>query len=223
MINADVHMLPPIFSHSRINRVILKHIMGRYEQWNYSMLRRLYRLFGKSIEHKRFLIDARKFFFGTMFSRYKVNTIDAFITKKLGCRDKKYGSLVITSDITSQFMANQKLDASVIKFSLLTKIERCVVRYLSLYYGYLPLCVHKICYESSGNNYEAIHGSHKYRNQLITYEFLRYHRIHNLSYYDLIIDASNPHKRAYKLKNDCDIRNLGITNELHNIECVKII
>lgn len=202
-----------MFSHSSINREILRHIMHvKSESWNYSMLRRLYRLFGKSREHRLFLEHARSYFFEITFRRYRVSNIDSLIQKKI------HRSL--TPQIVDHFRSNTETN---IRFTSLDKMDRCIVRYLAFYYGYLSLCTRKTLTEGSGNDYEMIHKSPHYEHQVITYEFLVHKKIHNLAYYQLVIDSPDPAKRAYRLRQDCSIRGLGVTYELHDIECIKVI
>lgn len=182
------------------------------ESWNYSMLRRLYRLFGKSRQHRLFLKDARSYFFEITFRRHRVHDIDSLIQKKI--------HRPLTPHIFNHFRSNNETS---IRFTSLDKLDRCIVRYLALYYGYLSLYTHKVLTEESGENYEMIHRSPYYEYQVITYEFMALKKIHNLAYYDLVIDSVDPAKRAFRLRQDCPIHGLGATLELHDIECIKVI
>ncbi len=109
-----------------------------------------------------------------------------------------------------------------ILFRSLSRKERCIVRYLALYHGYLYLFTGKMYREKIGDAYAKIHNSPSYKNQVITYKFMRTKGIHNITFYDLIIDSDKQDERAYKLKKDFPVECIGKTRVLHNLECINL-
>jgi len=207
-----------IFGHASINTVILSHLFNGTECWDYSMLKRIYRLFGKSREHYLFVTEARNLFFTKMFHGYGVNNINALLRKKTRIQEPSQ------SRVYKEFHIAMNEDRrKSIHFRSLNTQDRCIIRYLSFYYGYLCLFDGKQIREGIGNAYSDIHESPIYKNQVITYKFMCEHKIHNLSYYDLIIDSPFPHQRAYRLKQDVSVKYVGKTCISHHLECIYLL
>lgn len=207
-----------VFANQTINTVILSYIMNGTETWNYSMIRRIYRIFGKAHEYQYFLECTRNYFFNDIFRRYKVKDIYGFLRRKLKNHFNK--QLHAYNTFVGAFNNNY---ACVCIDWISNKAQRSIARYLALYYGYLYLCVQKIQYNLPGDAFERIHESIYYKNQVIKYEFLRRHYIHNLAYYDLIIDSPSQDKRAYRLKRDVSIKGVGITVDCQLVDCIKVL
>ena len=207
-----------LFSNHHINLLIVARILDGTETWNYSMLRRLYRLFGKSRDHQLFLECARQYFFEYMFRRYKVTNVCALVHRKIRT------SLQSHTTVFDEFKRGiEEHRECIIIESPLNRADRCIVRYLALYYGYLYLCREKLQCDFPGDAYERIHDSPAYKNQVIAYEFLRRRHINNLAYYDLVIDSPHRDKRAYRLKDTFLIKGIGFTVEFHYAECIKVL
>lgn len=182
------------------------------------MLKRIYRLFGKSSEHYLLVTEARNLFFVKMFDKYSVNNINALLRKKTHVQEPSQSCLYMAFH-----RAMSKNGHTPLTFKSLNTQDRCIIRYLSLYYGYLCLFDGKQIHEEVGNTYIDIHESPVYKHQVITYEFMCHHRIHNLSYYDLVIDSPFPLQRGYRLKQGVIIKDLGKTRIWHHLRCIYVL
>ena len=74
-------------------------------------------------------------------------------------------------------------------------------------------------FESFGYNYYDFH----YENEPVKYKLLKKKRIHNLKYYDLVEKADTLMDSTFKLKEDAMIYKVGVTKELKDILCIKIL
>lgn len=218
--NEEEKTLETIFDNIRITIIIVSHILDGTGTWNYSMMKRIYRLFGKAKTYHRFLMVAHAYYFKQLFTFYRVKHIDALLKKKI-----KFSPCVYHAH--KHFL--RELGSPLIYFTTLDWAARCIVRYLALYHGYMYIFIEKTYYESTtdesgdGAAYAKIHSSPNYKNQVISYWFLQQRNIHNLAYYDLIIDSPIARERGYKLKDYDMVRNLGTTLEIHTVECIKIM
>jgi hypothetical protein len=141
----------------------------------------------------------------------KANKTKANKTKanKTKSNKKKYDNIDIISD-------------KVIKFDETRRVHRIIIHYLSFYYGYLYITTNRWYFERIGYSYFDIHDNPKYKDQPLTYSFLRQKRIHNLKYYDVYEKGSNIHNSTYTLK-DVLIYKKGATSEVRDIICTKIL
>lgn len=198
--------------------VLLSYLFNGTECWDYSMLKRIYRLFGKSCEHYLLMTEARNMFFARMFCKYRVTHINALLRKKTHLQHPPHSRVYIEFHRAM----NENRHTSI-SFRSLSRQERCIVRYLSFYYGYMCLFDGKRIEDDIGNAYADIHESPLYKNQVITYRFMAQQKIHNLIYYDLVIDAPFPPQRAYRLKKDVSIKYVGQTRILHDLQCIYLL
>lgn len=202
-----------IFDNQRIVIAILSHLLEGTESWRYAIVRRLYRLFGKSREYRLFLTVARTLFFEHLFTRYGVTTIGTLLYKRIGVDPRVIPAF-------RQFYAN--IEQPSIHFTTLDWTSRHIVRYLALYHGYVYIFCDKFLYECDGTAYWNIHGAPHYQNRVLTYRFLKQRSIHNLAYYELVEPAPRLFDRTYRLRRDCNVRGLGNTLEIHNVECLRV-
>lgn len=202
-----------VFGDRRIAITILSHLLRGTEKCLYGTMRRLYRLFGKAREYRLFLMVARTLFFEEMFRRYKVATIGQLLQKKTGVDPHVVPAY-------RQFYEN--LERPCICFFTLDWTSRYMVRYLALYHGYMYIFCSKILYECDGPAYWNIHGAQHYRDRALTYRFLRQHSIHNLAYYELVEDAPRLIDRKYRLRRGLNVRGIGNTLEIHDVQCIQI-
>jgi hypothetical protein len=102
------------------------------------------------------------------------------------------------------------------------KRNTLLINYLSLYNGYLYVCANNTLYEDIGYSYSDVHENPLYSG-VLTYEFLKRKRIHNLKYYDLVENSDDIYQRKYELKEGVNLYRIGATYERKDIACIKIL
>lgn len=114
-----------------------------------------------------------------------------------------------------------------IAFKELDRRNGLIVRYLSLYYGYIDVMVDKWIYDCSfttSTPYLKFHENPQNKDKAHSYRILKQKRIHNLEYYDKVDDAPNLLDCTFRLKKDCKYMcKTGAIGEAHNVECLRVI
>lgn len=202
--------------HDDVDGIIISYILNGTEKWNFQMIKRLYIIFGRS-QFKNFIINSKKYFFNTLFLRYKVNTIDDFLSKSLKIKIKNLH--FYHEHIKFRKNTNNK----DILFESLNRKASSIVKYLSLYNDYIWICTKRNKFENLGYVYSRIHDNPEYKNKPLKYSFMRTKHIHNLDYYDLVDKADNIYDSTFRLKPNACIYKLGATKEHLDFECIKIL
>jgi hypothetical protein len=197
-----------------IDSIIISYIFGENERINYDALKKIFYTFGKS-QFKQFIIDCQKYYFSVMFNKYLVNDIYSLLQKIILKKNPK--------NYPCYTKFHKQVGNELIEFESLNRKSRYIIHFLSFYHGYLFIPTEQVMYENYGNQYYNIHDDPLYKDKPLEYRFLKRKRIHNLKYYDLYEKGTNKYNTKYILKKDISIFKLGATNELRDIDCIKII
>jgi len=111
-----------------VDDIIISYILNGTEKWDFQMIKRLYIIFGRS-QFKNFLMNAKKYFFDTLFLRYEVNTIDDFLRKLLKIKNIHF--------YHEHIKFRKNLNSKDIIFESLNRKASSIVKYLALYNDYI--------------------------------------------------------------------------------------
>lgn len=196
-----------------IDQIIISYILNGSEKWNLQMIKRLYIIFGRS-QYKNFIINAKKYFFDTLFTKHEVNTINDLLSILIDVKNPHF--------YKEHIKFRRSLGDACINFGCLSKKTSYIVRYLALYNDYIWICIERWQSECVGYQYSKIHNDTRYKDKPLTYKFLKSKRVHNLEYYDLIHKADNIYESTYKLKENVWIGKTSATKDYINIVCIKL-
>lgn len=199
-----------------IDPIIIRYLFkSNSDKRNSSLLNKIYKTFGSG--YQNFLITCRDYFFHLLF--YKHQAIDIYnllqrLTRKTNinnfqCYQKFYQKVI-----------NLTIDCNQIDFQQLKAKHRLIVYYLSLFHGYYYYSDNIQQWEEMGYNYYHIWNDY---DKPFSYSFLKRKRIHNLDYYDCIEKGKTIWDSKFVPKSDAKIYKKGVTKELKDIHCIKVI
>jgi len=133
---------------SETDRIIISHIFTKSQKWNQLLIHRIYYIFGKA-QFNDFLMSCREHFLNHLYEQYQTRDFDVVIGKILGKKNVKL------FDCYHTFQRSFK--AEELTFYGRNSYHRLVIYYLSVYYGYIHICIKNVQHEKSGYNYYQFH------------------------------------------------------------------
>jgi hypothetical protein len=205
--------------HPDIDNIIVSYIFSHNRKSNYKRLQNIYHSFGRSYFDK-FIITCKEYYFEQIlfkqiFNENEINNIYTFLQKITHKKNPKFYECYIK--------LYREIGNSLIKFESLNKKSKLIIKYLSLYNGYLTVHINKKSYETFGYNYYDIHSDERYKNKPLTFKFLKQKLVHNLDYYDLVEKKDNIYDSTFILKKDAQIYKRGITKDVFDVDCIRIV
>lgn len=195
-----------------VDTLIASKIFGKSQKWNQLLIHRIYYIFGKA-QFNDFLLICRSQFLKTLYDEYKTQDFKVVLKKLL--RRKNL-------DLFDCYQTYNKPSLpSEITFVSRNSYHRLVIYYLSVYYGYLHVCVKNLQEEKFGYDYYDF--NEKHRDAVIPYHEMKKHRVHNLKYYDLVEVKPQYWNNLYKLKDDVLIYKRGVTTDCKDLRCIRIM
>lgn len=199
---------------------IIVHLFDGDERRNTKRMKHILIVFGRSVEYSYFFQCVKTYFFDTLFRLNGVVNLDELMRKKI-----KRGTPSLFPSYR-KFHKDMKSDErGVISFVDLDRRNGLIIRYLSLYYGYIDVMTKKMVYDHSFERkytYWNFHQNPLYKDKVLPYRLLKQKCVHNLEYYDKVDDFPDLFDCTFRLKKDASIYKVGSTGELHDRECIKI-
>jgi hypothetical protein len=195
-----------------IDTIIVSHIFCRCEKWNRLLINRIFYVFGKA-QFNGFLRTCREHFLHLLYQQYETQDFKLVLMKVLRKKNLEL--------FDCYQMYKKELLPDELTFRDRNALHRLMIHYLSIYYGYLPICIKNVQREKFGYEYSYFHYDHP--NQVIPYHELKTYRLHNLEYYDLVETRPQFWNNLYRLKENVNIYKKGVTVDSKDLLCIKIM
>lgn len=189
-----------------LDNTVISYVLNGSERWDFLMLKRLYIIFGKT-SYRKFILDAKDYYFNKLYLLYHVTNFNDLLKKLIHKPNPQF------------YHEYVQFNKGSVKFESLTKRPSLIIKYLCLYHHYIWICTNRSQYETIGDTYSKINDQYKE----FEYRFLKSKGIHNLKYYNLVHEGKSFYDNRYQIKDTEDIYKLGITKDIVDIECIKLI